>query len=299
MGVSRISVGSAISAGFRLIEREPLTFFIWCGLYFAIGAVSAVMSWPETAAYYDALGSGAAVTDPRIQPRWGLVQWISLLASLLIMICLPSAILRAVLYPTDRGYFYLRLSGRELWLTITSVVLFVLAMVAYLVALLFVGILSGVAAALGGGGGVAVVGIVMLIVVPVLLAVGIWAAMRLSLATTMGFVEKKLRIVESWRLTKGHALRIFLVMLVLSVLTVAAFAVLIGGSLVALAASAGGGEISSPQDMFGLLSGASLPMQLIYLAFSAVLFVGASVFSAAAWAEMYRQLRPPVAEAFA
>lgn len=296
--MSEISVGPAISAGFRLIGREPLTFLIWCAIYFAMSALPAIFTWSDTTAYYQALGAGAAMTDPAIQPAFGPWRWLSLLLTLVLAVCLPCAVMRAVLYPDDRRFFFLALGPRELWLALAAVVLFLLWIAGYLVMLLTVGIVAAVGAG-AGQGGAAFVGIIVLLLVPVLLAAGVWVWVRLSMSTMMSFAEKRLRVLASWRFTKGHGLKIFLVALALFALTVLALTVLLGGSLAALAASASGAGAPSAQAFFAQVSQASLPALLAYFAVVSVLFVGMSVIGAASWAEMYRQLRPGVAETFA
>src|SRR5688572_6524169 len=96
----RISVGQAVSAGFRLIMREPVAFLAWCGGYFAVSAIPLVLSWSDMASFYAALGSAPNLTDPSIvalQQRMAVYQPISMLTGLIVMVCLPAAAMRAVL----------------------------------------------------------------------------------------------------------------------------------------------------------------------------------------------------------
>lgn len=296
--MGEISVGPAISAGFRLIGREPLAFLAWCAGYFAISAVILVAAWPETSAYYEALAAGADVTDAAIQPPFGLWQWLSVLVTLVVAVCLPAAAMRAVLRPDDRGIFFLRLGSRELWLALCLLVLTILWIVAYLVGVLGLGLTIGAVGAGAGDGGAIVVGLVILVLLPVVLWVWIWLWVRLSMAAALSFAENRLRVFASWRFTKGHGFRIFLVALALFAITMAALLLMLGVGVAALAASLGVGGASTPQAFLAGISQASLMAQLVYVALVSVAFVGMTVIGAASWAEMYRQLRPSVADAF-
>lgn len=292
-----ISVGPAISAGFRLIGREPLAFLVWCLVYLVVTSVPAIASWSETSAYYEAVASGDDAAAG--QPPFGAWQWISLIVSSVAIVCLICAALRATLHPDERQAFYLRLGLRELWFGLTAVVLTILGFVAYFgFALLLAATFGAVGVGLGTGGAV-IVGILALLLFPVMIWFWVWVWVRMSMATTMAYAEKRIRVFSSWRLTKGHGLRIFLVALSLFAMTVLALLVFLGGGLAILAATVGSTAPASLQAFYGLAAEASLLARVIYAAVFSVVFVAMSVIGAASWAEMYRQLRPSsVADAF-
>ena len=294
-----ISVGPAISAGFRLIGREPLAFLVWCGIYFAISAGMTLATWPETSRYYEALSNG----DTDAQAPFGALQWLSLPVFLVMAGSMTAAVMRAVIQPDDRRFFYLRLGSRELWMVLCWIVLFLLWAVAYIASMLamvaafgVVGVGAGADGENVAAGSMIAVGLLILVALPVMLALWIWLWVRFSMAPTMCFAENRLRVWASWRLTKGHALRIFLVALVLFVVTSLVILILLGGSAAALA---GAIEAASLPAFFAQISRASIVAQLVYNAVASIVVVAMSVIGAASWAEMYRQLRPAsVADAF-
>lgn len=292
-----ISVGPAISAGFRLIGREPLAFLVWCLVYLVVTSVPAIASWSETSAYYEAAASGDAAAAG--QPPFGVWQWVSLIVSSVAIVCLVCAALRAILNPDERQAFYLRLGLRELWFGLTAVILTILATVAYFgVVLLMVALFGVLGFGLGGSSG-AVAAIFVVLLLPVMFWFWIWVWVRMSMATTMAYAEKRIRVFSSWRLTKGHSLRIFLVALSLFAMMVLGLLVLLGGGLAILAATVGSTAPASLQAFYGLAAEASLVARVIYAVVFSVIFVAMAVIGAASWAEMYRQLRPSsLADAF-
>jgi len=292
-----ISVGPAISAGFRLIGREPAAFLVWCLVYLVVTSVPAIASWSETSAFYEAAGSGDS--EAAAQPPFGPWQWISLIVSLVAIVCLTTAAMRATLHPDERRFFYLQLGARELWFALTGLVLLVLGLIAYFGGVLvFATTLGAVGAGLGDDGAM-FIGIFVILLFPVMLGLWIWIWVRMSMATTMAYAEKRVRVFSSWRFTKGHGLRIFLVALSLFVVTVVALLMLLGGGLALLAATVGVTAPASLQAFYGMAAEASLAARLVYAGVFSAVFVAMTVIGAASWAEMYRQLRPSsVADTF-
>ena len=289
-----ISVGPAISAGFRLIGREPLAFLVWCVVYLVVTSVPTIASWSETAALYEAAASDAAA-----RPSFGLWQWTSSIVSLVAIVCLTCAAMRATLHPDERRAFYLRLGARELWFGLTGIILLVLGIIAYVgFGLLMAATFGAVGVGLGSNGAM-IIGLLAMLLFPAMIWFWVWVWVRMSMATTMAYAEKRVRVLSSWRLTKGHGLRIFLVALSLFVITTVALVLLLGGGLAALAATTGAAAPASLQAFYGLAAGASPVAWAIYAAMSSVFVVAMSAIGAASWAEMYRQLRPSsVADAF-
>ena len=286
----KISVGEALGAGFRLIGREPLAFAAWCAAYLAVSAVSMFVNWDATSAYYDALAAGnGAATMPA--GAFGPAYWLSLLFSLVLFLAVYTAVVRAVLYPEERRFFYLRLGMRELWVALSAVLATLLWFVGYIVCAMVIGLGIGLVAEAAGEGGALAVGIVMIVLVPVLLWALVWASLRLSMATVMSFAENRLRVLASWPFTKGHALAFFLVSLVLGIAALVVFGVLFGVILGGLAA----GSTAQPNAglaMLGQISQMSAAARIASSAVISVAYVGFLVMFIAPWAEMYRQLRP-------
>jgi hypothetical protein len=298
--MQRIAVGEAIGAGFGLIRREPVTFLVWCAAYFLVSAVPQAFVWPQMMQVYQSMGS-----DPQAvlaaQSRMGAYQPISLILALAIFAVMPAAIFRAALFPDDRRFFYLRLGLREFWTLIVSIVVAIIWFLGFIVMMIPVLLLTfGAAAAAGGAGGAAIAFI--LVIVGYLVGIGgsIWLVLRFSLAPVMSFAENTFRVPESWRLTKGHAWRIFLVALGLSGMVILAELVLFGGAFAFLAAGRPnlGQVFTDPGAIPALMSQITVPMMLGAYAVFTVFGVWSYVMGGAAWASLYRQLKPALAETF-
>lgn len=290
----KISVGEALGAGFRLIGREPLAVAVWCGAYFLSGAIPTAFSWGETQAVYAAMATGDMSTA---NVRWGPIDIISIIISLAFIIAMPAAVMRAVIYPDDRKFFYFRLGRRELWMALTMIILFVMWVVAYFGSFIAIGIVS-LAGSIGGTEGVVVSTILALLVWLALMVGTVWAALRLSMAGVMAFADMRLRVFESWTFTKGQGVRMLLVSLAVYGIPILGFLVLVGVMVGSMAANTGGGVTDPMAQMFGQLSRISAPVALVWLGAMSVIFVGLYIISTAAWADMYRQLRPMLAETF-
>lgn len=210
-----VSVGGAISAGFRLVRREPLAFLAWALVYGLVGILPQFLGMATSFNAMSTLGAAgtpAAMADAmaplqRLQP-------ITILTSSLSALLLYGAVYRAALYPDDRRFLYLRLGARELWMGLTFVtVVFMSAIGIFAMMIPFI-LIIGISAAAGAATG----GVGALIAIPLMFAafgVFVWAAMRIAVAMPMAFAERGFRIPEAWRLSRGYAGRIFLVMLAL------------------------------------------------------------------------------------
>jgi hypothetical protein len=219
----------AIGAGFRLIGREPVAFLAWAVVYGVVGLLPQLFVMGKSLGAMMNLGANpdptaaAAAMAPLQQ-----LQPISILTALVNFIVVGGAVFRAVLRPEDNRFFFLRLGARELWLGLTTITLFVIYIVAIVVMIIPFFIVIGVSAASGDGGGAAAA---MLITVPLFFAgfwVIVWGALRLSLSMPMSFAEKNFRIPESWKKTKGHAGKMFGVMVVIMLMLIG-IELLLGG----------------------------------------------------------------------
>jgi len=288
-----ISVGKAIGAGFRLIARDPTAFLAWCGVYFLIGVLPQGLALGPAFAMMRELAAGATPTSPevlQIQAQAMRYQPLSYLALLLMVALLLPAIYRAVLRPADRGVFYFRLGARELWMTVTVVALVIIWILALIVAMIPLVIIIGVAAATSGGSGAGGVGLAGVGVMLLVFGGTVWAGLRLSFAPVMSFADATFRLPESWRLTRGHAGRLFLVALCLFLLMLVIEAVLFGGAFAVFAATApdfGPAMMRNPAALWSRIGWPGLTIAGLLLS----LFGGwAYVMWGAAWAEMYREL---------
>jgi hypothetical protein len=293
------SADRAIGAGFRLIGREPLAFLAWCLTYLVLGVgpqigfVAAIL--PEWSRMAQEIASTAGAQTPmssaemfRAQAGMMQLQPLVWIASLVSHTVILSAIYRAVLEPSDRAFLYLRIGTRELWLGLTMLVLFVLAILLAIVvmapAMILVGVLSALAHQAPG---------VQLAILPVmLLACGVivWVLLRLSLATPMSFAQRGFRLYESWDLTRGQAGKMFLVALAFVVIAWLTEMILAGVGLALLGGFSSLERLSAwirhPQ--FDLAS--LMPWILGGAVVATILSTAMHALFGAGWAEIYREL---------
>jgi hypothetical protein len=207
-----------------------------------------------------------------------------------VRVIVVAAVYRAVLEPARPGFAYLRIGRREGWLLLLMLTLAILVACAIipLELLMIVPVIALARAAapalLVGGGGV-LVG----------LAVLVWVLARLSMAAPMTFAERRFRLFESWRLTRGHGLA-----LIALGLLVFLFAALVEVAIFALAAAVAVGFVGWPMNFRTVLVGLnSLRLQgpeALAVWLVPIGLVAAAAFGAlyaivvAPWADVYAQL---------
>lgn len=298
----RLSGSRALSAGFGLIGREPAAFMVWCVICLVLTVAPQILSAVPMFSALEAVGKNggelstadAAAMQAQSLRYQGLI-W---LASLVAFILVPPAVFRAVLFPDERGFMYLKLGAREFWSVLIAIVLAVGGMIALFVGLIPLFVILGVSSAAAQGGAPSG-GSILLAVLLVLGLCGVllWIGLRLSMAPLMAFSDKTFRLTESWRLTRGHGGKLFLVAVALAVITLVT-EMLIFGIFLGWA-----GSVVRLED-FGRAPLAV--MTTLGAPFLAAAAIAASLFTSAfhaiwygAWAEMYRQLAVKPEDVFA
>jgi hypothetical protein len=302
--MAEFSGGSAITAGFRLIGREPLAFLVWTLVYLVIGVLPAGWMLSEILQGFGPLMEAAKTGgEPRMddmfafQARMLRFQGLYYLAAIVSMTLLLSAVYRACLGTRPDGVFHLRLGTQELWLGLVILVLYVLMFIGMFVMMLPMFIVIGVMAATKSEA--------LAWVAPLIMFVGfgviVWAALRLSLAPIMSFQENTFRLFESWSVTRGHALKMFGVALALIVIIwiieLVLGAVAFGAVLGQLPAQ--GLADADPMQPFQALQRMGLGFWAAVAVGVALLGTFFNVLFGAAWAEIYRGLTPAVEPAAA
>jgi hypothetical protein len=196
--VATFSPTDACVEGFRVARRHPWAMLVW-GLFSIVGLTLGFV-------LLGALGlmsgftPGATPPNPSAMLNQTLViDAVFLPFSFVVTTLVLCAIFRAVLRPEDKGLAYLKLGGDELRVFAVVVVMMLLALVAEGVA---AGILVAAVGAVYAANHVAGF-LVGLIATVVFVCLVVWVVVRLSLAYAMTFAEKRIRIFESWKLTKG------------------------------------------------------------------------------------------------
>jgi hypothetical protein len=205
----QFKVTEAAFAGFRLIRREPRTVAIWAVFNLVAGvALTAAMIASGFGRFMSGSQSGAMSAELMI--GFFIGEGVAIVGTILIASVMGAAVYRAILRPTEAPLTRLRVGGDELRLVLLSVIMCLLFFVLTIVLIIPVAIL-GVAIAAGSGfshGGTAgaTAGVILVTLLGYLLVlIGlVYFSVRLSLAGVMTFAERRLRVFESWRLTKGR-----------------------------------------------------------------------------------------------
>ncbi len=279
--------GAAVASGFRLAGREPLALAAWAGVYLILGILPQIAIWPKMMKLMEAT-RGAA--DPRLMAELSAsmagYQPVIWLCTLLMFAVLYGAIYRAVLEPENRRYFYLRLGMQELWMLLSSAVLLVLAIVAILVTcvpLIMIG------EGLGHGAAPALLAFLVGLAVFLLF---FWLAMRFAMVAPMAWAQRRFVLMDSWRMTKGHGVKMIGVALAIIGIVIAVELVVGGIFLVALypAINGGGAGIAKVLGDPSTLLTRWAPWIVIAGILSALLVAAGYAVLVAPWASIYSDL---------
>jgi hypothetical protein len=281
------SPSDAAFEGFRLTRERPGAILAWSGFYLLalmlIFAVAALIVGPTVVASMGNPPQG----DPEALAAWfaPLAGALAVLVPGMIIISamLAAVVYRAVLRPQDSRMAYLRLGGDELRLFLVSFLLVLLWTLAIAIPVV---VLTVVLTLMGDNPATALVGVIGGVALFCLL---IWGAVRLSLSPVMTFAEGKIRIFESWGLTKGRFWGLLGMYLLAFV-----FVNLLGSLVANVALALSGG----PQLIQGLEAGvmpdvtpALVVGGLIYLVLTAILAIMQMVIANAPQAVAYRELK--------
>jgi hypothetical protein len=295
------SGGTAISSGFQLIARKPGAVLAWGVVYMLLAVVPQVLvMWtflPDLMAFYrDAISSAQSGASPatnpeflRIQAELNRFQPLQIVLSLVSLSIINSAIFRAVLEPQNSRWAYLRLGAQELWVGLTTVVFYLVAVAAAVVAVIPVIVITAIAAQSPSW----TTGLIVFLLGCGAAFFVIWVCLRLSLGIPMSFAQKNFRLFESWSMTKGLGWKLFGVGLaVFAIIIAIEFAlILVAASVFAASGVAQSGQLQAmfqhpPAD----LAAQAMPW-LIGLAVGYTVLI-ALVFAiiTAPFADIYRQI---------
>ncbi|HWU15565.1 MAG TPA: hypothetical protein VN157_16325 [Caulobacter sp.] len=210
----QFKVTEAAFEGFRLIRREPRTIAIWA--VFSVVAGAALTAAMIASGFGRFMGTSAQGTmTPEALAGFAIGEAVAIGGAILIASIMGAGVYRAILRPAESPLTRLRLGGDELRLVLLSLIMglvFTGLMIAMVIPLAILGAAIGGLAGQGGGephtG--AMVGIVLVVLLGYLLVFAglVFFAVRFSLAGVMTFAERRLRVFDSWRLTKGRFWRL-------------------------------------------------------------------------------------------
>ncbi|MHB8528739.1 MAG: hypothetical protein ACYC8V_04405 [Caulobacteraceae bacterium] len=321
--MAQIDVADAAMAGVKLTFRKPLTVLIWGVLITGYIALIFVLFGAGLLASIAALARNG-VSEPGPQLVLGMIGsffgFVGLLFIGLIVIgtVVATAAIRAELAPDKSAFAYMRLGGGELWVLGANVVLtliFIVTGIVLGIPLAIVSMALGFQAFAGGGfppgpGGFVqamsgMIGVRLLgqVIIQVVI---IWLWCRLAPGVVMTFRERQFRLFESWNLTRGHALPIFLTMLLVTVVVIAMDVVayvivgaVVFGTVLSTPGISDPGKFFArpPSDWIGIFGPTGIVAALLFAVVAGV----ATALKWAAVARIYTRLQPDtdVAETFA
>ena len=201
------SATEAAFEGFRVVRRHPLAIVFWSLAYLIFfaaffglfgGSLATLMATTESL-------EGAQPSSQELEALGQTYMGFFALAlplGLVVGAVLNAAVARAVLFPVEKGFGYMRLGGDELRVLAVSVILGIVFFAVSIVLFGVVGLLAGLAAQANAGVGI-LVGVLVGLGACVVL---FWLAIRLSLAIPLTVAEKRIAPFASFAMTKGHAL---------------------------------------------------------------------------------------------
>lgn len=195
-----VTVGSIVSGTFRFVGDNLRSILIWSGLLILLSMATMALMQPFYAQQLAQAQSGTAVV-----PNFGQFGLFFLLF-LVIFLVQFAAVFRAVLFPEQSRFAYLRLGMDELRLLGTTLVLGVGGGLVITICAALLGVVVGVlSVAAGAATGALLMGLLGLVTACV--AIFFWV--RLSLAGPLTILQKKVVIGPAWRTSRGNFWRLF------------------------------------------------------------------------------------------
>ncbi|MDO1559703.1 hypothetical protein Q0812_09715 [Brevundimonas sp. 2R-24] len=294
------SASDSAFEGFRLTRRAPLAIALWALVYFVGSMImfaamgGALGDLMQAAEAMEAASSGG---DPDIAvmgdffAAYGRFAAAAFPIGIILNVVMSAAVSRAVLRPSEKAFGYLRLGGDELRVFVVNLVLLLVFIGVGIVGGIVIGVAAGVLGQTNEGAAAGVAILLMLVLVCAI----IWIAVRLGLAVPMTVAERRIRIFDSWGVTKGRFWSL-LGMGILAFILALVVQILLSLVGVPLAMAIGGGmgafeQIASlPENDIQSLLRTMAPLFIGYLAFGAILQALQYAILMAPWASAYQQL---------
>ncbi len=219
--MATIDIGRTATAGLGVIARAPLAVLAWAAVLFVVGVLpvagllSAFVGALVELAHAEAAGREPAPEDimPMMSAAFAM-QPVLLITGMAVRAIITSAVFRAVLEPDESRWFYLRLGAQELWMALMIAVMWILlSLLSFPAAFVVMPVIMF--AAMGAQNDPAMVIAPTVFAVLVMGGLYAWLLIRFSMALPMTFAQRQFRLFESWKITKGHTLRLLGVGLIL------------------------------------------------------------------------------------
>ena len=303
--MAELSIGDTVGAGFGLIRRRPATVLLWGLVQTLVLAVTVVVLEPSYADMLRQVAQSAGGARPPTPDLAGMMRlqglvWLLNIVNALVLTVLYCGVFRSLIQPSEGRFGYLRLGKTELFLFLLLAGLYIAFGIALVVAMIPAGIVVGVLAAMHAVAAAVIAGLV-------LGAAALWAivyvSLRLSMIGPTTVDGGELRLREAWAMTKGKTWRLFLMMLCVFLILLAAEVVLFLIAMLVFAGAVGGMAGGAQPLLVMMQQPAALVSRLAPLlvigGLAAIPLYGAFLaIIAAPWAKAYLDLRLDPSEAF-
>jgi hypothetical protein len=276
-----LSPTSAALEGFRVMRREPRAVLTWMLLWLvALSLTATVLAAGHRVVISD---SGSYRSLHQVAERFGSFAAVFISLFLLVWTTTTVAAYRAVLFPSDRRAFYLRLGADELRLaimTISASALIVIlggapAFLVYVLASPFMAAVPMFARY------IATIGVFATV------ALDIWLGVRLSLIAVETFAERRFHLTAYWPVTQG---RFWYLLGAYAVCFFLFFAVVLLFGLVGLALPAVQSIVGTPSGADPLRRGAYLALAGLLAILTSAFFVVSTTLLCACQAHAFRAI---------
>jgi hypothetical protein len=205
-----LAATEAAFEGFRLVRRNPLVLVWWAAIYLLVSIGQLVSMYMHR----EQIASGLAVIerfDGRIpstaedftlflegyNQMSSYAIWLTPL-SMVIGVIIAAGIARAVLFPEQKAFGFLRLGMDEVRVFVVSLVIGLIAGVVLAFAFIVLSIVAALALS------APVLWIAVLLGALAAMALFVWLCVKWSLAIPITLTKKKIAIFDSFAATKGH-----------------------------------------------------------------------------------------------
>lgn len=214
-----VTVGSILSGTFRFMGDNVRSILIWSGLLTLVTLLSMMAMRPFYAQRLAEAQPGA--------PNFGMFG-LAMILFLIFFVAQFAAVFRAVLFPQESRFAYLRLGMDELRLFGTMLVLGLGGGIAFGICFAVLAVIAGLLSVIFGQAvsAVVVVNLLGFVLMLVLFGAFILCWVRLSLAAPMTILQHKVVIGPAWRATRGVFWRLFGAYLVAFLLIAIVYAVM-------------------------------------------------------------------------
>jgi hypothetical protein len=242
--MSSFSSADAGLEGFRITRENPKAFLLWVLFAFAVSLIGAVVTVSMPAEVRSALDTLRSEDTPSLtQLGEALLATAPLLVFGLAVQCvMAAAVYRIIFRHDDARLGYLRLGGDELRLMVLTIMILFIVIALLVGVSLGAGVIMAVIYSVSAPAGV-FVGVALEVAA---MALVIFVLVRLSLAPVATFAERRITVMESWRLTRGHAWKILLanLMAIFCIFLIMLLTMLLFVTLVTIVVTVTGGQFS-------------------------------------------------------